>query len=159
MIEYKDCTKKIAMNMNSWLSDEKIIKYAMFDSSFVDEYLYYQDNTYEEKIRDVLKVVYIDGILMGYVVLNYYTYDGIFEVGINPFIIHPLYQNQGFGKKILSDLTVQIEGLVQGKVDQIFATIEKTNLYSIRLFESVGFTQKEEHENFLRYYYFINHNL
>ncbi|MDE6583835.1 MAG: hypothetical protein K2K15_00380, partial [Anaeroplasmataceae bacterium] len=70
MIEYKDCTKDIAMSMNSWLSDEKIIKYAMFDSSFVDEYLYYQDNTYEEKIRDVLKVVYIDGILMGYIVLN-----------------------------------------------------------------------------------------
>ncbi|MDE6660884.1 MAG: GNAT family N-acetyltransferase, partial [Anaeroplasmataceae bacterium] len=153
MIEYKDCTKEIAMSLNSWLADEKIIKYAMFDSSFIDEYLYYQDNTYEEKIKDVLKVVYVDGILMGYVVLNYYSYDSIFEVGINPFIVNPHYQNQGFGKKILSDLTIQIENLVQGKVDQIYATIEKTNLYSIHLFESVGFIQKEEHENFLNYYF------
>ncbi|MDE7095781.1 MAG: hypothetical protein K2O23_04755, partial [Anaeroplasmataceae bacterium] len=129
MIEYKDCTKEIAMSMNAWLTDEKIIKYAMFDSSFVDEFLYYQDNTYEEKIKDVLKTVYVDGILMGYVVLNYYSYDNIFEVGINPFIINPHYQNQGMGKKILSDLTIQIENLVQGKVNQIYATIEKTNLY------------------------------
>ncbi|MDE7105893.1 MAG: GNAT family N-acetyltransferase [Anaeroplasmataceae bacterium] len=154
MIEFKNCTKEIATSMNSWLSDEKIIKYAMFDSSFVDEFEYYQDNTYEEKIRDVLKAIYVDGILMGYAVLNYYTYDNIFEVGINPFIINPYYQNQGFGKRILSELTIQIEGLVQGKVDQIFATIEKTNLYSIHLFEAVGFIQKEEHDNFLRYYFF-----
>ena len=143
--------------MNSWLSDEKIIKYAMFDSSFVDEFEFYQNNTYEEKIGDVLKAIYIDGILMGYVVLNYYTYENIFEVGINPFIINPHYQNQGFGKKILSDLTIQVESLVQGKVDQIYATIEKTNVFSIHLFEAVGFVQKEVHDNFLRYYF--NRNL
>lgn len=158
MIKYKDCTKEIAMSMNSWLSDEKIIKFAMFDSNFVDEYLYYQGNMYDEKIMDALKVIYIDDILIGYAVLNYYTYDGIFEVGINPFIINPSYQNQGYGKRILSDLMIQIENLVGGKVDQIYVTIEKTNLYSIHLFEAVGFIQKGEHESYLRYYYF-NHNL
>lgn len=152
-MEWKNCTKENANELESWLCDEKIISYAMFDSTFAEEYEYYQKNTYEGKINDFLKVIYFDHRLIGYMVLNYYTYDEIYEVGINPIIINPKYQNQGYGKQVLDACVHQIEQLVEGSVDQIFATIDKSNLASLHLFESVGFCRKKEVGNFYSYYF------
>ena len=75
-IQFKDCTLEISKELNTWLTDEATKTYAMFDSTFDEEFIYYQSNTYEEKIKDVLQGVFIDGRLIGYVVFNYYAYDG-----------------------------------------------------------------------------------
>ncbi|MDE7263958.1 MAG: GNAT family N-acetyltransferase [Anaeroplasmataceae bacterium] len=152
-MQWKNSSKEITSELESWLYDKKIISYAMFDSTFAEEYEYYQKNTYEGKIRDLIKVVFLDHILIGYMVLNYYTYDSIYEVGINPIIINPKYQNQGYGKQVLDSCVHEIEEIVDGRVDQIFATIDKSNLASIHLFESVGFYKKKEEGNFYSYYF------
>lgn len=151
-LQWKDCTKEIALELNSWLTDETTKKYAMFDSKFDEEFEFYQSNSYEEQIKDVLKVVYVDDILMGYVVLNYYAYDGIREVGINPLIIHPAYRNQDYGYQILSHLVEHIEEFIGDCVNQIYAAIDQTNLKSISLFERVGFRYSTMNDNFRNYY-------
>ncbi len=155
-IQFRDCTLEISKMLNAWLTDEATKKYAMFDSTFDEEFTYYQSNTYEEQIKDVLKVIYVDGKLIGYVVFNYYAYEGIREVSINPLIIHPNYRNQGYGRYVLSYLVSNIEEIIEDKVTQIYATIEESNISSIKLFEHVGFHCTSLNENF-RNYYFINH--
>ena len=81
---------------------------------------------------------------------------GIKEASINPLIIHPEYRNQGYGTRILSYIVDNIEEIIKDQVTQIYATIEESNIHSIKLFEHAGFQSASLNENF-KNYYFINH--
>ena len=140
-ITIKDCDLAICKELDLWLSNEKILNHAMFDQTFTDEYKYYHNekNGFDEKIFE--KVIYIDNMLMAYVVLIYYEENGIKEVAFNPIVINPIYHNQGYGKKILNHLINYIELIINEKVDFFNASISINNEISIKLFTSLGFKQ------------------
>ncbi len=136
-----DCTLEMANKLNSWLECENIVKYAMFDSTFTKEYLYYANNesNYSEKIKDQTKVVILDNEIIAYMVLQYYEYDNSKEVSFNPIVVNPKYHNMGYGKKILRYVIDNIEEIVGGTVNRFDATISEINDISIKLFTSLGF--------------------
>lgn len=145
-IKWIDCTPEIAEKLDIWLCHacvevENIKKYAMFDGTFSEELEYYSSgqNQFEGRIADYIKVVYIDDILIAYLMLGYYTYDDICEISINPMVVNPDFQGKGYGKWILRDLVARCEEIIGAKVDRIDAGIDEDNRASKRLFEGAGF--------------------
>ena len=100
-IVFKDCDDTICKELDKWLFNIEIKRHAMSDQSFSDEFAYYKDNRniINENVHQ--KVVYIDNILMAYIVLMQYEENRKKEISINPIVVNPLYHNQGNGKKIM----------------------------------------------------------
>ena len=147
----KDCNLNICRELDKWLACEDIVNHAMFDQTFTEEYNYYQNNKLDEIVYQ--KVIFIDDILIGYVVLMYYVEHGKYEVSFNPFIINPNYQNKGYGKMLLKYIIDNIELIVDGKVDYLVASISIQNMISIRLFESLKFIKIGESADLTYIYY------
>ena len=75
----------------------------MFDYSFTS----YEKILKENKIDGesyITKIVYVDNILLGYLALCYFQWNGKNVISINPIVINPKYHNNGYGKLILNDL-------------------------------------------------------
>ena len=168
-LTWKDCTPEIAKDLDAWLtSDDEAVrnikKFAMFDGTFSEELEYYRSgqSQYEGRIADYVKVVYVDvasmadgedklladgedipvtaeTIPMAYVKIGYYTYDDIYEIGINPIVINPQFQGKGYGKAVVRDLVTNCAEIIGGKVDSIDAGIDVENVASRKVFESLGF--------------------
>ena len=90
----------------------------------------------------ITKIVYVDNILLGYLALCYFQWNGKNVISINPIVINPKYHNNGYGKLILNDLIKNNKKIINIDVDIFNATISITNISSIKLFESLNFTKK-----------------
>ena len=103
-LTWKNIDKAILKELDSWIRlDDNIKKYAMFDYSFTS----YEKILKENKIDGesyITKIVYVDNILLGYLALCYFQWNGKNVISINPIVINPKYHNNGYGKLILNDL-------------------------------------------------------
>lgn len=152
-ITIKDCDLSICNELDKWLDDCNIVNHAMFDQTFTDEYKYYHNdkNTFEELIYE--KVIYLDNLLIAYVVLMFYEESGLKELAFNPIVINPNYHNQGYGKKIATYIIDNIDSIIDKGVNSFAATISINNEISIRLFQSLGFIKTGESKDKTYVYY------
>ena len=142
-IVYKNVDSSSLSILDQWIIDKNsdIVKYAMFDYSFTR----YEKILKENKIDGesyITKIVYVDNILLGYLALCYFQWNGKNVISINPIVINPKYHNNGYGKLILNDLIKNNKKIINIDVDIFNATISITNISSIKLFESLNFTKK-----------------
>ena len=142
-IVYKNVDSSSLSILDQWIIDKNsdILKYAMFDYSFTS----YEKILKENKIDGesyITKIVYVDNILLGYLALCYFQWNGKNVISINPIVINPKYHNNGYGKLILNDLIKNNKKIINIDVDIFNATISITNISSIKLFESLNFTKK-----------------
>lgn len=139
---------ELALNFNNYI-DNEIKKYALFDNSFVDEYLYYSS---DKPIQNEIINNYVYGIefnndYIGYIVFNIFR-DESNKIGcnINPIIVFEKYRNKGYGDKILR---YSFQDIIKEKIDYFECVVDKDNIKSYKMFIKNEFKAYTRKDNFI----------
>ena len=149
MIRFIPMTLELSKELNKYI-DSNIKKYALFDSDFTEEYLYYQS---KEAITDSIINNYVLAVadnanIIGYLVLNIFIDENnIKGCNINPIIVFNPYRNKGYGCKIITSL--YSSNLIKEDIKYYECAIDKTNIESIALFNKSGFIEYDDKDNFI----------
>ena len=138
-------------NWNSMNSD--IDKYAMYGDTLSKQALWYKDNP-DDKIsnyKDIIYVIKEDTNCIGFVISNISFIEDYYVANINPIVINPNYLRRGYASLVINDLITNSSKLLVEEVKYIMVVIEKSNIYSIKLFEKIGFIIHKEDQNFIEY--------
>lgn len=151
MIRLEKMTYDMAVTFNSYI-DDKIIKYALFDSNFVEEFNYYASdniNNLQGTINNYLYAIYDDIDPIGYIVLNIFIDEKNNLVGcsINPIIIFKEYRKCGYGYQVLEIL--KDKEVINENIKYLECLIDKDNKESISLFSKSNFHVVYSKENFV----------
>lgn len=141
-----------------------INRFAFFDEPVSEQFNWYLNNPNEgSNIADFFKVVEIGEETIAFFILNYYTDEKErFVVGINPIVVHPKKINKGYGQKVLREFMENVETIVKGKVDVIYAGIDRKNISSTKIFTKAGFKEvgnAPDDEDFIYYEFHFTESL
>lgn len=152
--KWKDYSNIHENELESWMSDKDILKYAC-NSSFKDDYEYYLNcNEYKLGESFFCKVVTDNNIILAVLIL---LGGKDYPLTINPIIVNPLYHNKGYGSLVIKDLVNNIKTIIPYNYKYLQAGIDINNKASIRVFEKCGFYLHSTHPDgdFLFYRYML----
>ena len=153
MIKFKKQSLEYAKVMNTWINED-IKKYALFDNDFIGEYNYYKENSDGEN-KAHLFAVFNDKEMIGYLAIITWSDCGVYGHTINPIIINPKYQNQGFGVKVINELIEKLNHDKESIAEVIEAVVDKENKKAIKLFKHLGFERINREDNFIQFNFYL----
>lgn len=142
-------TLELSKELNKYI-DSNIKKYALFDSDFTEEYLYYQskESITDSIINNYVLAVYDNANIIGYLVLNIFIDENnIKGCNINPIIVFNQYRNKGYGYNILN--TLFESNIIKEDIKYYECAIDKTNIESIALFNKLKFKEHNQNKNYI----------
>jgi len=142
-------TLELSKELNNNI-DSKIKEYALFDSDFTEEYLYYQSKEAitDSIINNYVLAVYDNANIIGYLVLNIFIDENnIKGCNINPIIVFNKYRNKGYGYNTLN--TLFESNIIKEDIKYYECAIDKTNIESVALFNKLEFKKYNQNKNFI----------
>lgn len=112
-----------------------------------------QDLSHDE-IKDSMKKIYKDGILVGYIGLSEYEDEdnpNMKDLGFGNFIVLPQFRGKGLSKEILS----YILSWAKGKYKFVYCFVAESNTTALNLYKQFGEISDEPVDG----YYFCKFNL
>ncbi|MBL8149875.1 MAG: GNAT family N-acetyltransferase [Blastocatellia bacterium] len=93
-------------------------------------------------VPDVLTIVAeLDSLLVGFIVVGIFQeVESSFYADILAIAVHPLFQRQGMGRTLLTEVISMIEQQTTLKIKDIRLTVADSNLAGQSLFKKLGFT-------------------
>ena len=141
-------TYELSLELNQYI-DSLIKEFALFDSNFSDEFLYYESDKsiQNDIINNYLYLIEDNNNYIGYIVLNIFK-DGFNRIGcnINPIIVFEEYRNNGYGNMILQESFIDI---VKEDIKYLEATIDILNIASYKIFIKNDFKEYNRKDNFI----------
>ena len=149
MIKFINMTLELSKELNNNI-DSKIKEYALFDSDFTEEFLYYKSKEAitDSIINNYVLAVYDNANIVGYLVLNIFIDENnIKGCNINPIIVFNPYRNKGYGYNILN--TLFRSNVIKEDIKYYECAIDKSNIESITLFNKLEFKEYNQKDNFI----------
>ena len=141
-------TYELSLELNQYI-DSLIKEFALFDSNFTDEFLYYESDKsiQNDIINNYLYLIEDNNNYIGYIVLNIFK-DEFNRIGcnINPIIVFEKYRNNGYGNMILQE---SFKDIVKEDIKYLEATIDILNIASYKIFIKNYFKEYNRKDNFI----------
>ena len=141
-------TYELSLELNQYI-DSLIKEFALFDSNFTDEFLYYESDKsiQNDIINNYLYLIEDNNNYIGYIVLNIFK-DEFNRIGcnINPIIVFEKYRNKGYGNIILQE---SFKDIVKEDIKYLEATIDILNIASYKIFIKNDFKEYNRKDNFI----------
>jgi L-amino acid N-acyltransferase YncA len=138
-------------HLDYWCNQNTEINlYALYNESLSDLAKWYKENPDDpiSNVKDVIYVIKKDGMDIAYLVSNISKINGCFVANINPIVVNPTLLHRGYGYKVIKDLIVNRDVLLENNICYFMVMIDALNQKSIKLFLKLGFQKHTDFEGF-----------